>query len=331
MIRNIFNALCITTLTLSNAHASLNETSDYFNTSFLIHYDQVSKSLIKDGFNEVLFPSEDNLWLNGLWLKRNQASCNVILCAGFYPGRKEGLAAFYHLLPPDCNILMFDARGHGASEGSFFCKLHLYGTHEYKDIIGALRFIREKNNKPIFLLGMCAGAYHCIKAVHHIQNNELPAPLPAGMILDSSILSLADAIEIPKKYFLHNVLPNLLRIKLYPNSSKTAVKESWTYMLCSWLTAPVLTALEYFFHPCTLLRSDSLDLSHHCNEIKTPIFFIHAQNDTLAPCSLIQKCSDAAFRTWWPKKAVHACIYLQHKHTYQAHLDAFIRDILATS
>lgn len=308
----------------------LDETSAYFNTSFLIHYDQVTAHLIKDGFRDIYFPSDDNLYLNGLWLTREHATCNVVLCCGFYPGRKEGLAAFYHLLPEHCNILLFDARGHGTSEGAFFSRLPFYGADEHKDIIGAARFVRAQNNLPTVLLGMCAGAYHSLKAVHHIQATEQHELLPAGIILDSSILSLADAVDVPKKYFLHSILPNLLRKTLYPNHSKATVKESWLYTLCTWCTIPLLTVLEYFFHPCTLLRSDSLDLRPICSEIKTPIFFIHAQNDAFAPCNIIQECSGSAFRCWWPERAEHACIYLQHKKAYQAHLNAFITDILAT-
>ena len=331
MIHIIFNIICISLFSLHVAHASLDETSGYFNTSFLIHYDQVFANLIKDGFREVYFPSEDNLRINGLWLQREPASYNILLCAGFYPGRKEGLAAFYHLLPQNCNILMFDARGHGLSEGAFFSKLALYGANEYKDIIGALQFIRKENNKPIILLGMCAGAYHCIKTVDYIENTGQHTLAPFGLILDSSILSITDAIEVPKKYFLHSILPNILRKKLYPNKTKAAIKKCWLYTLCSLCTVPFLTVLEYLFRPCTLLRNDLLDLKPLCNKIKIPTFFIHAQNDTFAPCNIVQKCGENAFKSWWPEQAEHACIYLQHKHEYQAHLEAFICDILATS
>jgi pimeloyl-ACP methyl ester carboxylesterase len=328
MILILIQLLYLTLPALCEAQTNIPETSVYFNTSFLIHYDEVSKRLIEDGFQNIYFPSEDNLSLNGLWLNRESAACNVILCSGFYPGRKEGLAAFYHLLPTTCNMLLFDARGHGTSEGRFLCNLPFYGAHEYKDIIGGLQFIRSQNTKPIFILGMCAGAFHSIKAIHHLQTNKLQSLMPAGMILDSSILSLHAAYEVPKKYFTLNILPNMLRRYIYPQLNKKEIQKSLLYAACYWCSLPIISMLEYFLYPCTLLRNDLLDLTPLCNEIKIPLFFIHAQDDAFAPCNVIQSCSNSAYKTWWPEHAEHACIYLQHKHAYQAQVKTFISDII---
>lgn len=308
-------------------HAKLDETSGYFNTSFLIHYDKVSERLKQDGFQQVYFHSDDNLTLSGLWLERENALGTAILCAGFYPGRKEGLAAFYHLLP-QCNLLLFDARGHGESEGRFWSNIFYYGRDEYKDILGALEFVKSTNNKPIFLLGMCAGAFHCIKAIQEIQKNNLTSLLPAGLILDSSILVLEEAIDVPKRYFIENTLPNLLRKYLYPECAKQVIKDSITYKLSSLLIGPLLAIPEYIFFPFYRFRNDALNVKPLISKLNIPLFFIHTENDNLAPFKHVAEYHRAGHTCWFEKKAGHACIYLQYKHKYKKNLFSFMTNIL---
>ena len=90
------------------------EKNYYFNTVFLSNYDKVKRHLInKDGFINGFLTTSDTIKINYLWLKRPTARYTVILSGGFWPGRKEGLATFYKLFPEDCNLLFFDARGHG--------------------------------------------------------------------------------------------------------------------------------------------------------------------------------------------------------------------------
>lgn len=310
-------------------HTHIDETSDYFNTSFLIHYDQVTTKLIKDGFEEINFATSDNLTLNGLFLDRKNAQCNVILCCGFYPGRKEGLAAFYHLLPKRCNIMLFDARGHGKSEGLFLSKFPLYGIHEYNDIIGAATYLKKRNNNPTIILGMCAGAYHTMRAIDVLQKeNKIESLNIVGLILDSSIISLMETVRVPKDYFKHAILPGLLRKSFFPTQTRRSIKHTLLYKACWLLSAPLLTLLEYFLYPCAILRGEARDVRPICAQTDIPMFFIHAQNDAFVPFALAKSCQDYATKYWWPKKCEHACIYLKHKHEYYDHVHSFIKQIL---
>ncbi len=323
-----FSILMITNII---SHANLDETSDYFNTSFLINYDQVTDKLIKDGFNEINFESHDGILLNGLFLDRPAATCNVILACGFYPGRKEGLAAFYHLLPKNCNILMFDARGHGKSKGLFLSKLPFYGLHEYNDIIGCATFLKKYNNKPTIILGMCAGAYHTVRAINQLQRNDKIKELNLiGLILDSSIISLAEAVRVPKDYFKHAILPGFLRKSFFPKENRRTIKQTFLYKACWLCSAPMLTAMEYFLWPCAILRNEAIDIRPICAQIEIPMFFIHAQNDAFVPFDLAKSCQDYATKYWWPAKSEHACIYLKHKHLYRDHLHDFVKLVLTT-
>src|SRR5437762_5915033 len=88
-----------------------------YSISFLKDYKAARTALENAGFIKTTFTTSDNFKLAGLFLSRPHATCNIIICAGWLPGRKEGMATFYDLLPNDCNILFFDARGRGESEG----------------------------------------------------------------------------------------------------------------------------------------------------------------------------------------------------------------------
>src|SRR5690606_23167770 len=88
-----------------------NAFDDYYKTSFLKQYGRVRTELKSQGFREIYFKTPDGLRLNGLFLSRPNATCNVIVCAGWLPGKKEKMATFFALLPDYCNILFFDARG----------------------------------------------------------------------------------------------------------------------------------------------------------------------------------------------------------------------------
>jgi len=104
------------------------QTSQYFNTQFLMKYDKVKETLIADDFREVTFTSPDGISIKGLYRKKANARMNVVLSAGFYPGRKEGMASFIKLLPDDTNILFLDARGMEkalAPFGVLFCGMDI--------------------------------------------------------------------------------------------------------------------------------------------------------------------------------------------------------------
>lgn len=126
-----------------------------YSTSFLKNYSHVNSFLKEQGFVDITIKTPDNFNLCGLFLSRPNATCNVIICAGFFPGKKEGMATFYDLLPKYCNILLFDARGHANSEGPFLSTLWRYGIDEHKDILGAISWLNNNNNLPIIIGGTC--------------------------------------------------------------------------------------------------------------------------------------------------------------------------------
>ena len=81
--------------------------------------------------------TQDGLRLSAYFLKRKWASGNLIVAHG-YQSCKEIVSPIIDLFP-NYNILLFDFRGHGKSDGRF----RTLGCHEYKDVFAAVDFLND--------------------------------------------------------------------------------------------------------------------------------------------------------------------------------------------
>lgn len=313
-------ALCNAPIKL---HAMTWEQSPYLNTALLGNSEKTTQKLIADGFQEVRFTSEeDKISISGLLreAKTKPPKAQIVYCAGFYPGRMQGIATFFPMFKDleesdDVTQLFFDARGHGKSEGPFFSNLGRYGMNEYKDIIGALRLLKEKNpDTPIILHGICAGSFHAARALIKLQENTtLKEYNIIGLVSDSGFASVMSMLDIPGKHIKRKVVPPYLRC-----------------------INPSITAL-FACLKCVLRRSlDSQDqetkLLGKMNQISCPVLFIHTEDDDYVACekikALAQETPDAY--TWWLQKGEggHTVNHLKQKRAYQGIVAAFIQKCL---
>lgn len=310
------------------------EKSHYFNTKFLLQFDKVHETLVKqDNFKKVTFKSSDGIKLDGLFLQRPHATSNIIFCGGFYPGRKEGIATFFKLVPDDCNILFFDARGHGKSKGRFWSTLYNYTQHEYKDIIGALNFVTKNNDKPIIIHGICVGALHAARTLIHLSTTNQSEKYPIkGFIFDSGLASALKATNIPKKHFKNKVLPILLK-KIYTSDSTKQIKKRLLYKLTKPLVQTI-TAITVGAVRIPLAWTDRKTcIAKDITKITCPIFFIHSYDDDYTPITEVQKlsCKVKKKKYWWiTQPSHHACHHLKHKYTYKKNLLEFFQQVLNT-
>lgn len=303
-------------------HAQDWRESVYFDTAFLSRYDDVCQVMQKrDGFVEGFFTTQDNVSINYLWLKRDGARYTVVLCSGFLPGRKEGLATFYALLPCDCNLLFFDARGHGKSGGQFLGSLWSYGLHEYKDVIGAICWAHEQQACPIIIYGVCSGAFHAARAVLDMEKRGfLQQYLVKALVFDSGWSSLERVARTGLK------------------NSATEWVEKWFNNF--WGSRAILSGIGccmnglYYclIYPVLRMMGDSLNLADHISALTLPVFYIHAENDSYASIDdvkvLAQKTEHAT--CWWiTEKSKHACHHLKLKEQYRERLLGFLESILA--
>ncbi len=309
------------------------QASQYFNTQFLMQYDKVKETLVADDFREVTFTSLDGISIKGLYRKKANARINVVLSAGFYPGRKEGMASFIKLLPDDTNILFLDARGHGESSGPFWRTILWYGHHEFKDIIGALDFLCADNDKPNILLGVCIGAFHCTHAALFLEKQEIISAYNLkALIFDSGFGSIADLMWVPSTHIKEKTLPNICISWLYSQDTKTTVKDRLLYKMSASLTSGCIQALTSIASPFLHVHDEKMNLFDKIHRLTIPIFYIHSKNDDYTPFADVEHLAETTQNKtcWWIERSEHASHHLKFKEEYKARLLEFIDNSVHT-
>src|SRR5207244_13184338 len=91
---------------------------------------------------EVHFTSVvDNVRISGWFFKADlQPAPAVVLCHGIWTGRRECLPLALRFREAGYNVLCFDFRAHGLSDGRFIT----VGHHETNDVIGAVEYLKQR-------------------------------------------------------------------------------------------------------------------------------------------------------------------------------------------
>ena len=142
-----------------------------------------------DGFaEEVSFPSvDDNVRICG-WFFPNpsgQQRPAVVLCHGIWTGRRECLPLALRFRAAGYNVLCFDFRAHGLSDGRFTS----VGQRETYDVIGAVHWLKQRpevDPRRIGVIGFSMGAVAAIQAAARCSDI-------AALVADSAYASFLDA------------------------------------------------------------------------------------------------------------------------------------------
>ena len=110
--------------------------------------------------------------------------CAVVMLHGFSGSRQELLGATPLYWNLGCDLLMYDARGHGDSSPS----LLTYGAHEKDDLARAVDWLAAKTSLPHKKIGLAGWSYGAATAL------QAAADIPdLGLVVaDSSYSSLGD-------------------------------------------------------------------------------------------------------------------------------------------
>ncbi len=131
-------------------------------------------------YDDITLTTEDNLKLSAWYIpSKNKTSKSIILAHG-HPFNKANILDFAPFLHQKYNLLFFDFRAMGDSEGNFISG----GYHEQKDLKAAINYLKkEKNISNIGALGVSMGAAVIILEAAH--NKEIKA-----IVADSSYKDL---------------------------------------------------------------------------------------------------------------------------------------------
>lgn len=126
-------------------------------------------------YEDISFLSKkDSIPLKGWYISANTSKGSIIIINGGYQNRSDPtiptLRLAKDLVDNNFNILLFDLRGRGESEGRGVTL-----TNNDRDIQGAIDYVRNRGNNTIYILGFSSGAVSSITSNVDIN----------GMILDS--------------------------------------------------------------------------------------------------------------------------------------------------
>ncbi len=283
----------------------------YTNKKFLKKRKSVRKHLCTyNEFFPVSFTSEDKITLKGLFRQNPNARATIIGFAGFYPGKKEGLALFAQFFDPlKYNVLLVDARGHGQSAGAWL-NLRLFGRDEYKDVIAALQYVHGKTDKPIIIYGLCAGGFHAAKALIHLRPAYIKQLQVKGLIFDSGWASVCEI----KSHAVHEDIRRRIPTRFL-----------------QWVVGAIIDISYYLFYELSFQETErKFNLREMIDRIDVPIFYIHSETDKHAP---VQWCKELAQKTknkqcWILPEGHHAHLHLQYPELVNQKVNKFIKNVL---
>ncbi|WP_338079249.1 alpha/beta hydrolase [Aquibacillus halophilus] len=244
----------------------------------------------KQEFEVIEQISHDGLTLKGKFLKNTQSTGKAVILAHGYRGHGDqmgDLVKFYY--DQGFDILMPDARGHGASEGNYIG----YGWHDRLDyLLWIDQLIINRQAENVFLHGNSMGA----SLVLMTSGEDLPVEVK-GIIADSGYTSVKEELVYQLKH-LYNLPPfPLMQI----TSFLTNIRAGYTFEEAS--------AIEQ-------VKKNTL-----------PLFIIHGDKDELVPTQMAYKLYDAAISEkefWIVPDAGHTMAYEVATVEFQERLKKFI-------
>jgi pimeloyl-ACP methyl ester carboxylesterase len=135
-------------------------------------------------FENVSFQSADGIPLKGWYLGGGNRGGSVACGHGLFRSRREVMERCVFLRKAGFNVLLFDFRRHGESEGD----ITTLGFKERLDMEGAVAFLRDRaSGDRVFLLGVSMGAAAALLAAAE-------TPEVSAVVADSSFLSFEHTV-----------------------------------------------------------------------------------------------------------------------------------------
>ena len=136
-------------------------------------------------FEEVFFKSADGIDLAGWWMEGDPQQTAFLIAHGLFRDRKEVTERGCQLRRLGHSVLVYDLRGHGKSGRGPITM----GYQERFDVLGAARFVQQRQPSSLVLMGVSMGAAASLMAVSEMSD------APTAIIADSSFASLRTTVR----------------------------------------------------------------------------------------------------------------------------------------
>jgi fermentation-respiration switch protein FrsA (DUF1100 family) len=242
-------------------------------------------------FEDIRLRTADGLELAGWLVPHERARGNVIFCHGHgrNRGHVAGLLETLHDL--ELNVLAFDFRGHGDSEGH----TSTFGHAEVADLLAAAVYVRQRfPDQPLFLVGVSLGAAVSLQALPQL-------PTVQGVWVEGCFSRLSHAIRSELAW-----APACLRGPLLG-----------LYNALGWI--------DCGFWARRIKPIDSL------SRVRVPIYFVHGQRDELVPFAdgeALYAAYRGPKWHWWVENGTHYDVRQRHREEYLQRFRTFLGDRL---
>jgi uncharacterized protein len=160
-------------------------------------------------YSDISFLSDDGLTMRGWWFETAPEKPAIIFLHGVGANRAEPAERVFgiaeELLSCGYNVLAFDYRAHGESEG----KHTSAGYYEKNDLLGAIKFVRRQGvTGKIGLLGFSMGA--AISLMTAAESQDVSAVVADSAYGD--VMSIIEEAFSKRKYLPKFLIPFVLSI-----------------------------------------------------------------------------------------------------------------------
>jgi len=141
---------------------------------------------LKMDYEDVSFKTADGLMLRGWYILSAKETKKTLILLHGYPADKGNILPALAFLHEDFNLLLFDFRYLGRSEGSYSTA----GAREVADLLAAIEFLKRRGVKEVGVWGFSMGGAVALMAIEK-------APEIRAVISESSYASLHEmALEL---------------------------------------------------------------------------------------------------------------------------------------
>ena len=150
-------------------------------------------------YKEVAFPSRDGLMLRGWFIPATEPRGTVIFCHGHAGSMGPDLKYVPAFRDRGYNVLLFDFRAHGRSDGQVVSM----GSLEQRDLLGAVDYLQRRGIEHVGVLGFSMGGRVAIstapqsEAIAAVVSDGGPATLLESIVAGSRERGLPGVLALP--------------------------------------------------------------------------------------------------------------------------------------
>lgn len=246
-------------------------------------------------YENVSFPSLDGITLRGWFVPSSNPRGTVIFCHGYAGSKAPDLQYVPYFRARGYNVLLFDFRAHGESDGHRSSLVY----YERQDLLGAIAYLQQRDTHQVGLMGFSMGAAVAI------ATTPLSEAVRA-VVADSGFAELKTILA-------------------------TYMQNKGTPRFIASVMSSLMIGLAGLYLGCSLPESDPLRWVSRL--APRPLFLIHGERDRSVPASDARRLYEAAGQPkelWIAPGADHRAVDQLYPEEYMDRVLAFFDKWLAS-